>query len=311
MFLKVSLVLSFILSGLLNTSSSIAEIPQKDGFVQVEGASLYYRVIGEGTPLLVLHGGPGLDHSYFIPQMQVLSKDYKLIFFDQRGCGRSVEKVDSQSISIDRYLQDIEAIRNHFGLDKINVFGHSFGALIAMRYAIRFPDQVNSLLLVNPTPASSAWRDSSFSMIRKKNDPETTEKISKLMKTDDFRKRKSEAMSEFYRLSFRSSFYDPEKVNELSLHFQENYPESVKLIGQLNNDTTLINYDLHSDLKKLNIPSLIIGAEADVVHPLALEELHSALRRSHYILIESCGHFPFIEQPEQLLKSINKFFSKF
>jgi len=306
-----------ILSLLIMLSTFYTSVPLKaaniesEGFVPVAGASLYYKVIGEGKPLLVLHGGPGLDHSYFLPQMEVLAKNYKLIFFDQRGCGRSTDKIDSASISMAQFVDDIEALRKYFELDKVNLLGHSFGALLAMRYAIKYPTQVNSLMLVNPSAASSIWRDSSFSSMKMKKDPETIEKMNLLMKTLAFENREPGAMSDFYRLTFRSSFYDPSKVDELSLNFQKNYVETARLMNQLQSDSTLISYDLHPDLKKLNIHALIIGGEADVIHPMALEELHSSLKGSQYSFIEGCGHFPFIEQPEQFLKAINKFFSKF
>ena len=81
-------------------------------------------------------------------------------------------------------------------------------------------------------------------------------------------------------------------------------------MNQLFKDTTLVNYDLNPELRKLKVPTLIIGTETDVIPPLSVEDLHNNIKGSHYIFLEGCGHFPFIEQPEQFLKAIEKFFSK-
>lgn len=280
------------------------------GFVPVKGGQLYYTVSGQGEPLVILHGGPGMDHSYFLPQMEMLSKQYRIIFYDQRACGRSSVDVDSSSLSMDQFVEDLESLRKYFMIEKMNLLGHSFGGLLAMRYAIRYPDHLRSLILVNSTPASSAWRDSSFSLMAKRKNPETDQKTASLLKTAAFRDRDPDTMAYFFRLLFSNSFYDPAKVDELTLHFQQNYPESNRMMNYLHKDSTLMRYNLIPELRKSKVPALIIGSEADIIPPLAVEELHRSLQNSEYTFLEACGHFPFIEQPELFFKAINRFMGK-
>lgn len=258
--------------------------------------------------MVILHGGPGFDHSYFLPQMENLSSHYKLIFYDQRGCGRSSVKVDNATITMNQFVEDLEALRLFFKLDKMNLMGHSFGGLIAMRYAIKYPDHLNTLLLVNSSAASSAWRDSAFVFMEARKSPEVEKELSALKNTQGFIERKADTMSLFYKLAFKKSFYDHRKAEDLNMTLQPTFPETNKLMDNLFKDTSVTNYDLNTELRKLKVQTLIVGTEADVVPPLSVEDLHNNIKGSTYTFIESCGHFPFIEQPDLFLKAIDKFF---
>ena len=300
----------FVFIFIFSMTTVKAEDIAREGFVPVKGGNLYYTVVGEGEPLVIIHGGPGLDHSYFLPQMEILAKKYKLIFYDQRACGKSSVKVDTESVNMNQFVEDLEALRKYFKLEKMNLMGHSFGGLIAMRYAIKYPEKLKSLLLINSSASTSAWRDSSFNMMVKRNDAETSAKSEALMKTEAFKKRDPDTMAYFFRLLFKKSFYFPERVDELTLKFQPSYPETNLMMNQLYNDSSMISYDLNADLKKLKMPVLILSTEADIISPEAVSQLHENIKTSQYVFIEECGHFPFIEQPEQFMKAIDKFFSK-
>lgn len=105
------------------------------GIIKSQEADLFYKVIGSGTPIFVLHGGPGMDHKYFLPHLENLGNTFQFIFFDQRICGKSSWDLDSTSINMSSFVKDIEAVRKHFQLEKINLLGHSWGGLLAMWYA--------------------------------------------------------------------------------------------------------------------------------------------------------------------------------
>ncbi len=114
--------------------------PTEKGYKIINGVSLYYETIGDGTPIVVVHGGPGLDHSYLLPQMGELAKGYKLIFYDQRAMGKSSADFDTNLMTMNSFVEDLEGIRKAFGLEKMNLMGHSWGGLVSMFYAIRYPD---------------------------------------------------------------------------------------------------------------------------------------------------------------------------
>ena len=121
LFLRGGRVTVLILFTLLFGCEAKKELYLEEGLKEINGTQLYYKILGEGEPIVVLHGGPGLDHSYFLPQMSELAKSHRLIFFDQRLSGRSSAFVDSNAVSMDHFVEDLDGIRLAFKLDKMNL----------------------------------------------------------------------------------------------------------------------------------------------------------------------------------------------
>lgn len=134
-------------------------------FAAPDGVRLWYRVAGtgDGLPAVFLHGGPGYNsHSFAVQAGPALEPHLRMVYLDQRGCGRS-ERPPADAYSLERLVDDVEALRVHLGVEQIVPLGHSFGGTIALEYARRYPSRVARLVLVGPlsdTPASMAsWRD--------------------------------------------------------------------------------------------------------------------------------------------------------
>jgi pimeloyl-ACP methyl ester carboxylesterase len=123
--------------------------------IPVTGASLFARVVGKGTPVIVLHGGPNFDHRYLLPDLDRLSDFVRLIYYDQRGRGKSVENVRAEDVTLASALEDLDRVREHFRLESAVLLGHSWGALLALEYALRHPTRVSQLILMNPAPVSA------------------------------------------------------------------------------------------------------------------------------------------------------------
>ncbi|HLX11802.1 MAG TPA: alpha/beta fold hydrolase, partial [Bacteroidota bacterium] len=198
----------------------------KTGMIKVNGTELYYETIGEGTPILILHGGPGLNHSYFLPQMAGLAKNHKLIFFDQRATGKSSMKLDTSAVNLKNCLGDIEGLRKAFKLGKMNLMGHSFGGLLAMEYAMKYPKNLRSLTLVCTSAPSSALRMKAFMNMQSKQSPEDSAGQAQIMQSDGFKRRDPETMSKFFHFLFSSDFYDRKMDDSLTLQFDTNYAKS-------------------------------------------------------------------------------------
>src|ERR1700722_11609704 len=123
----------------------------RQGFVAIADGSLYYNEIGRGIPIIIVHGGPGvLDQGYLQTQLLQLAAEHRLIFYDQRGSGKSLNtKLDEKHINIDQFVKDLEALRTSLGLEKFILMGHSWGGLLAMQYAIAHQDHLLGLVLLN------------------------------------------------------------------------------------------------------------------------------------------------------------------
>src|SRR5512142_2593091 len=132
----------------LPTDSHIA----REGYIPVENAELFYREIGEGRPIIVLHGGPDFDHTYLLPDLDRLSDSFRLIYYDQRGRGKSTRNVQPDDVTMASEIEDLESVRKFFGLDSVALLGHSWGNVLALEYAIRHPTHISHLIILNTAP---------------------------------------------------------------------------------------------------------------------------------------------------------------
>ena len=123
----------------------------------VRGVSLFERRIGAGPEVIVLHGGPGAHHDYLLPGMDALATGRTLVYYDQRGGGRSAVARDVP-VGWREQVADLEALRDVWGLDQLHLLGYSWGGLLAMLYAVTYPARVASLALVSPAPAAKHER---------------------------------------------------------------------------------------------------------------------------------------------------------
>ena len=312
------LIWSIILPGILLSLSATLVAPAEDdksplvveGLRLINGTQIFCKSIGTGIPLVILHGGPGLDHSYLLPQMEKLADTYELIFFDQRGCGKSSIRVDSTAMTLDALVEDIDRIRDAYNLNTMNLMGHSWGGLLAMYYAIKHGDRLNSLILVNSTPPTSELRSASFKIIGEMTTRDDSIAQVSLAQTTEFKRRDPAAMQKFFRLLFRGSFRYRQMADQLTLTFGPDYGARSKLLQYLAKDPQLQTYDLLSRLEKITCPVLIIGSDYDLAPPESNELIHNHIEGSRYVVMKNCGHFPFIEAPGQFFPLVREFLEK-
>jgi proline iminopeptidase len=133
-------------------------VAAREGYVDAgSGVRLFYRMVGTGRDaVVVLHGGPGFTMDYFAADLSPLAERHTLLFYDQRGTGRSSLVSDSTALDAQRFAEDLEALRRHFGIPRLTLLGHSWGAGVAALYAARYPERVGRLLVVGPIPARRA-----------------------------------------------------------------------------------------------------------------------------------------------------------
>src|SRR5437879_5300725 len=126
--------------------------------VDLNGVRLYTRRVGDGPPVVVLHGGPGAHHDYLLPQYDRLAERRALLYYDQRGGGRSPVSRDV-AVGWREHVADLEALRDHWRLDRLTLLGYSWGGLLAVLYALEHPDRIARLALVSAAPVTAAWRE--------------------------------------------------------------------------------------------------------------------------------------------------------
>ena len=296
-----------ITATVVSATMLLAQQPIEKGYKFVNGVKLYYETVGEGIPIVVVHGGPGMDHGYLLPQMAGIGKGYKLIFYDQRAMGKSSADFDTSAMTMDNFVEDLEGIRKAFDLGKMNLMGHSWGGLVSMFYAIKYPDHLQSLILANTTAASSALRSLSFAIMSLRTTKADSIAQAQVAETEGFKKRDPKTMAKFFRLLFRESFHDKRFVDSLTLDFDSTYSAKSVMGRRLYRDSTLRSYDIHAKLDVIHCPTLIIAGADDRVAHGTNEQIHDHIRGSEYVLLPDCGHFPYIEAPEKFFPVLREF----
>jgi proline iminopeptidase len=285
--------------------SSVKEV--KETFVQVKGAKLFCRVMGKGNPIIVVHGGPGLSQDYLQPQLQKLAEGHQVIFYDQRGSGESVGEADSKNIQMDTFVEDLEGIRNAFGLNKVTVLGHSFGGLLAMEYAIAHPEAIDKLVIVSSSPGSSDDFAQFLAEWNKRVSPYFKE-MQKIEETQAFKEGDSETVANLFKLMFNNYCFNADDVAKLSLKISSQGNVNGRRTNKLFQKNFYSKpFNIFENLQKLNCKTLIVHGDVDVVPLSTAENLHKNIKNSQFVVIKDCGHFPYVEKPQEFFDSVQNF----
>lgn len=279
--------------------------PARQGLLSLEDAMLFYEVLGTGDPVVVVHGGPGLDHNYLRPGLDVLATGRSLVYYDQRGTGRSDAALDESGINLDAFVDDIEHLRQGLELERVTVLAHSFGGLIGLQYALRYPEHTRALILMNTVEPGSRWQTETRQRQLAARTPEDSVELADLIASDGFAQRAAPVMSQIYRVSFRSTMRAREQVDDLDLDLSgrtsRNGQDVARLLG---NSMGMVDWWL--DLPRVEAPTLIIQGRYDATPTAMAEALAEAIPRAQLVTLNT-GHFPYVEDPTGLLRAVSNF----
>lgn len=136
--------------------------PVQEGFVDANGIMIYYKMLGRGAPLIIVHGGPGASHDYFLPYLLPLARHNKLVFIDERGSGRSQKLEDPSGYTVENMVEDVETVRQALGLGKISLLGHSYGGALAQAYGLKYQANLTHLILGSTWSSTKALNEVLF-----------------------------------------------------------------------------------------------------------------------------------------------------
>lgn len=292
-------------ASIVDSNTGFREV--KETVIQVQDAKLFCRTIGKGQPLIVIHGGPGLSQDYLLPQMYKHAENHFVIFYDQRGCGQSTGEISPETMTLKMFIDDLESIRKEFKLDKISILGHSWGGFLAMEYAISHPERVEKLILSNTIPASSE----EFSLFVQEWIKRTTpfqKELEEIHHTQGFLDGDPNVMEHLHRLIFRTYVYQPEKAELLSLRMTKTASvNGAKVYENIRKNVFEKPFNLHSSLKTLHVPTLVIHGDHDIVPSITAQKIHESIPHSEFVLMHNCGHFPYVEDPVIYFHHLKKF----
>jgi len=274
--------------------------------INTPSGTLYYELAGGGsaTPLLMINGGPGFDHQYFHfgdGVWNALAKTRTVVFYDQRGTGQSQLK-PGQTSKLADLLADIEILRKHLGYERWDVFGHSWGGLLAMAYTARYPERVHKVVICDS--AAPKWSDTEFLFAQVF--PDINDRYDSFTFLDALGDRTATdaQVREYYQMLF----YSPEKRDEfLARASTDSYRPAIN--AEVSAD--LARFDLNPELHKFRMPALVITGRFDMnVSPRNAWKIHKAIPGSEFAVFERSGHIPWFEEPARFLPVIETFLAK-
>lgn len=298
------------------SSDCLAQSPREGYITAPDGVRLFYKVVGSGPETLVaVHGGPGNSLNSILPDLEPLAKNRTVIYYDQRGGGRSDLIKDGKKLSIQKHIEDLETVRQFFRLDKMTLLGNSWGGLLIAYYAVAHPDRVGRLILHDSAPPTK--------VLLSEMDDELQRRLKRLY-TDEELKSVSAAVS------MESWLKSPDPRAVCRKMWQTLFPayvakvDSDKLIkGDVCSGPedavrrqrmvmdqiwrSLGDYNLLPSLGVVKAPVLVIQGEADPIPIAASEAWASTLPNARLLIINGAGHMPQFEQPEVFFKAVETF----
>ncbi|MEO7085355.1 MAG: alpha/beta hydrolase [Gemmatimonadaceae bacterium] len=282
--------------------------PRESGFTKTTDVPLHWAKYGpEGADrLLVLHGGPGADYKYLLPGMLALADRYEMIFYDQRGGGES--RTDGRTpITWHTQVADLDTLVAEFGLEPLTVVGYSWGALLAMLYAIeaaahRTAHSPARLVLIDPAPVNREYRDRFEKELARRNAAPTVAKAREKLAESGLREKDTAAYRErAFVLSVAGYFADPAKAEDMS---------PFRVIGRTQNSIwdSLGDFDLlkPNQLDTVSVPTLITHGNEDPI-PIESSERAALAMGARVVRIPNSGHVPYVEEPRPLFEAIRHF----
>ncbi len=272
-------------------------------FTTRTGATLWYEVrgAGEGPPLIVVNGGPGFDHTYVLcsDAWDVLARRRRVVFYDQRGNGRAGALRPGESCTVADQIADLDALRERLGADRVDLLGHSWGGYLVMAYAVRHPQRVAHLAILDS--AAPKWTDTED--LFKYAFPEATDRRSRLEFADAVGD--SGADRQGLREYLQLLFVSPVKRDEFMAR-ASTYRYARRVNEVLNADLEKI--DMWPMLPTLTMPALVMTGRYDMnVAPSTAWRIHRAIPGSGWHVFESSGHIPYLEQPDEFVTVVEDF----
>jgi proline iminopeptidase len=271
--------------------------------MSIRGISLHVKVYGHGYPIVFMHGGPGGD-LYTLLSFRPLADKFTLVFYDHRCNGRSMG-ADVTTMTMENLTADAEALRQALGFEKWAVLGHSFGGNVALEYALRYPQSLSHLLLVN-SGADYSWpREKSSELLQKRGySPEIVALARRFLNGE------SDPKKMFSDLMKLGKAYDPYMTTKQYLHMMITaLPSKLRPEAMIFGETQVLkNWNVMDRLGEIKTPALVLAGSADFVYPPEhQQELVARLPNARLVLIERAGHNPQDEQPTKTIAAVRDF----
>jgi proline iminopeptidase len=279
-----------------------------------DSARLYYRIIGHAADTIIaIHGGPGLDHESIFNDFAVLGEHHTVIFYDQRGGGKSTLPADTMTLVAKRQVQDLDELRKHFGLARVTLVAHSYGPLLAASYAIAHPENVRRMVFFGPVPPRRGdfWQRYAKNLNARLDSTQRAQmsKASRMMTspTGDTR----QGCRDYWAIALRPRLAEPDRTMPLiKSDFCATDPAGIRYGNTVSNHVIMNSYgdwDLRAQLRTLQVPTLIVHGEEETIPMDLTEEWVTSLPHARLFKVPRAAHFTYAERPDLVWPEVETF----
>lgn len=295
----------FILLPACKQKNSLAPI---EGFIHLKEGKVWYKIVGSGnkTPLLLLHGGPGVP-SYYLNSMAALGDDRPIIFLDQLGCGRSDRDIDSSLLNVDSFVGELKEFTDSLHLTAYYLYGQSWGTMLGMDYYLKYPEGVKAIIFSSPCLSIPLWQRDAHNLIKTLPDSiQSVIKVNEANKTFDspaYQKAVGIYFDHFLSINKNSS---PDRENTGKNIGVKTY-ETMWGPSEFTATGNLKNYDRTADLGKIKVPVLFMCGEFDEALPATVKYFAGQVSGAKFAVVKNSAHLTTIDNPEENNKIIRNF----
>ncbi|HKI94602.1 MAG TPA: proline iminopeptidase-family hydrolase [Gemmatimonadales bacterium] len=281
------------------------DLTPREGYVHVTGGRIWYRIVGTGpgTPLLLIHGGPGVP-SYYLRSLAALGDERPVIFYDQLGAGRSDHPTDTTLWRLAQYVQRLGELRDSLGLTDVDLYGHSFGTMIAVDYMLTKPKGVKSLILAGPVLNSTRFlrdRDSLRATL-----PDSIRRALVEHERDHTMNSREYQAAQMVFMHHFQSITDPwPPVLDSAVQAYARDRIGMDLVLDVRHDTA--TYDRTDRLGEITVPTLIAVGRYDRSTPSTAAYYQSLMPHAELVVLEHSAHLPMIDQPARYVAVLRAF----
>lgn len=291
-----------------------AQKPNEGYIASTDSVRLFYRVVGHGgDTIIAIHGGPGVDLESIYGDFTPLAEKHVVIFYDQRGAGRSTLPRDTTVLTAAAQIADLDAVRRHFKIDRAILVAHSYGPLLAATYAIAHPDHMRAMVLLGAVPPRRGdfWQRFGRTMNSRMDSTQRAKSADanrRLAAGKDIR----QACTDYWAIALRPRLAEPERTfSQLHSDLCASDPAGIRFGLTTTNRLVMGSYgdwDLRPSLETLQVPTLIVHGEEDAI-PIDLVSEWTVIPKSRLVRVPHAAHMLYAERPDVVWPEVERFLS--
>jgi proline iminopeptidase len=290
----------------------------REGYVTTsDSARLFYRVMGQrGDTIIAIHGGPGVDLESIAGDFAPLAEKHVVIFYDQRGAGRSELPKDTTRLVVQRQIADLDEVRRHFGAQRVTLVAHSYGPLLAASYALEHPQAVRRMVFFGPVPPRRGdfWKRFGASMNERLDSAARARAADASRRLSDPNADTRQACRDYWAVGMRPRLAEPDRTLPLiRSDLCASDPAGIRYGLTITNRVVMASYgnwDLRERLKRLDVPTLVVHGYQESIPMDLVEEWVTSLPHARLLHVPNAAHFTYAEQPGVVWPVVERFLAE-